>query len=149
MVEMGYNFNVVNMKYINRYKDTYTFTLDKDNNILWKGSFKWCRFGMPNDYTKAYNQYLDDECYNDHCMTLEEFKAKLHEHFHNTEHPMRKYVILIETIKNKIDMVDPSGGPYIAVGDKMGSFSEEFKGLVVSDIESIDGGYKLITAKGE
>ena len=149
MVEMGCNFNVVNMKYVNRYNDTYTFTLDEDNNILWTGAFKWCRFGMPNDYTKAYNQYLDDECYNDHCMTLEEFKAKLHEQFHNMAHPMRKYVMLVETVKNKIDMVDPSGGPYIAVGANMGYFSEEFKGLVVSDIESMDGGYKLITTKGE
>jgi hypothetical protein len=145
MVEMGCNFNVVNMKYVNRYNDTYTFTLDEDNNILWRGAFKWCRFGMPNNYTKAYNQYLDDECYNDHCMTLEEFKTKLHEHFHDTNHKMRKYVMLVESIKNKIDMVDPSGGPYIAVGADMGYISEEFKGLVVRDIESIDGGYKLIT----
>jgi 3D (Asp-Asp-Asp) domain-containing protein len=27
------------MEYVNRYNDTYTFTLDEDNNILWKGSF--------------------------------------------------------------------------------------------------------------
>ena len=137
------------MEYVNRYNDTYTFTLDEDNNILWRGAFEWCRFGMPNDYTKAYKQYLDDECYNDHCMTLEEFKAKLHEQWHNMVHPMRKYVMLVETVKNKIDMVDPSGGPYIAVGANMGYFSEEFKGLVVSDIESMDGGYKLITTKDE
>ena len=137
------------MEYTNRYNDTYTFTLDEDNNILWEGSFEGCRFGMPNDYTKAYNQYLDDEYYNflhgDHCMTLEDFKAKLHKHFHDIEHKMRKYVMLVETVKNKINMVDPSGGPYIAVGANMGYFSEDFKGLVVSDIKSIDGGYKLIT----
>ena len=82
-------------------------------------------------------------------MTLEEFKAKLHKQWHNVGHPMRKYVMLVETVKNKIDMVDPSGGPYIAVGADMGYFSEEFKGLIVSDIESMDGGYKLITTKDE
>jgi len=133
------------MEYLNRYNDTYTFTLDEDNNILWEGSFEWCRFGMPNEYTKAYNQYLDDECYNDHCMMLEDFKAKIHDQWHNEEHPMRKYVMLVESVKNKINMIDPSGGPCITVGDRMESFSEEFKGLVVRDIESIDGGYKLIT----
>ena len=57
--------------------------------------------------------------------------------------------MLVGSVKNKIDMVDPSGGPYIAVGSYMGYFSEEFKGLVVSDIESMDGGYKLITTKDE
>ena len=45
--------NQSKMEYLNRYNDTYTFTLDEDNNILWEGSFEWCRFGMHNDYTKA------------------------------------------------------------------------------------------------
>lgn len=30
--------------YKNRYGDIYTFTLQEDDNILWEGDFKWCRY---------------------------------------------------------------------------------------------------------
>jgi hypothetical protein len=41
-------------------------------------------------------------------------------------------------------MVDPSGGPYIGSGDNMGSYGEEFKGMIVERFERIDTGYKII-----
>jgi len=141
---------VENMKtFTNRYKDVYTFTLDLEGNILWEGNFKYCRFGRPNDYTKSYKQYLDDNCNNDKCLSLEEFKNLLHETFHDQYNPMLKYAMLIKSDTTKIDMVDPSGGPYITVGSDMGMFDEEFKGLKVVDFEIIDTGYKLITNKNK
>ena len=101
---------------------------------------------MSNNKQQTAVEWLQEQYYeSDGKLTRVDFEAKLHEQWHNEEHPMRKYVMLVESVKNKINMVDPSGGPCITVGDRMGSFSEEFKGLVVNDIESIDGGYKLIT----
>jgi len=35
--------------YINRYSDKYTFKLNDDNNIDWKGEFKYCRYGFEVD----------------------------------------------------------------------------------------------------
>ena len=48
------------MKYTNRYGDVYTFTKQEDGSVLWEGSFKWCRFGWPNVYKEAYQQYCKD-----------------------------------------------------------------------------------------
>ena len=46
--------------YKNRYGDVFSFVEDDDYNILWEGNFEYCRFGMPNDYTNAYNAYCND-----------------------------------------------------------------------------------------
>ena len=46
--------------YKNRYGDKFTFTKDDNHDILWEGNFEYCRFGMPNDYTKAYNAFVAD-----------------------------------------------------------------------------------------
>ena len=53
-------------EYVNRYGDKYTFSLNEQGNVDWRGPFKYCRYAWDDD-------------------------------------------------KN-IVMVDPSGGPYIAVG---------------------------------
>ena len=37
------------MEYTNRYGDIYTFTKQEDGNVLWEGSFEWCRFGFDKD----------------------------------------------------------------------------------------------------
>ena len=60
--------------YKNRYGDTFTFTLQEDGNVMWEGNFKYCRFGMPNDYTKAYKQYIDDNLHLDILLTREQFE---------------------------------------------------------------------------
>lgn len=126
--------------YINRYGDKYTFTPTGDGNVLWKGSFMFCRIGYPNDYTKAYEAYVNDG--NDN-MSLAEFKDKVHVYDGDKkEYLMKKYIVLIESLKDKIDMVDPSGGPYLSVG--MSSEFVGIKGKQITDFESIDGGYKII-----
>jgi hypothetical protein len=47
-------------KYENRYGDVYTFTKQEDGSVLWEGNFKYCRFGWPNVYKRAYEQYRKD-----------------------------------------------------------------------------------------
>lgn len=119
--------------YTNRYGNQYTFT-HTDGGIFWSGSFSYSRFAWPNDYTKSYAAYLEEGG----TMPLEEFKKKVHEWDEVTkEYVMgRRLVSLITSDTTKIDMVDPSGGPYICTG-------MEWMGKVVVGIEPKEGGYLL------
>jgi hypothetical protein len=36
-------------EYINRYGDKYTFSLNEQGNVDWRGSFKYCRMGYDRD----------------------------------------------------------------------------------------------------
>jgi hypothetical protein len=137
---------VMTKNYKNRYKDIFTFTLDENKDILWEGNFEWCRFGMPNDYTRAYEAYLKDNEHSQFIMTLEQFKGAIHEYDdEKRKYIYDKYVVMVDTLKNEIDMVDPSGGPYISVGMLLDSFG--FKNYVVKGFKKIDTGYKIITEK--
>jgi hypothetical protein len=132
--------------YKNRYGDIFTFTLQDDGNVLWDGNFKYCRFGMPNDYTKAYNQYLHDNKHNKDAMSFNQFKEEVHTYDDEThQYIYDKYVRMVESIKDKIDMVDSSGGPYISVGMPLSSFG--FKDLKVKDFETKENGFLIITDK--
>lgn len=46
--------------------------------------------------------------------------------------------------ENIIDMVDPSGGPYMGAEGDLGILDEEFAGLIIERFERIDTGYKII-----
>lgn len=130
--------------YKNRYNDIFTFTLQEDGNVMWEGNFKYCRFGMPNDYTKAYKQYIDDNLHLDILLTREQFEEEVHRwDDEKNRYVYDKYVRMVESLKDKISMIDPSGGPYIAVGTPLDSFG--FKGLVVKDFVQKDDGYLIIT----
>jgi hypothetical protein len=132
--------------YKNRYGDIFTFTLQEDGNVLWDGNFKYCRFGMPNDYTKAYNQYVNDNKHVQSLMSFNQFKDVVHEYDDEThQYIYDKYVRMVESIKDKISMIDPSGGPYISVGMPLSSFG--FKDLKVKDFETKENGYLIITEK--
>jgi hypothetical protein len=133
-------------EYKNRYGDVFIFTEDEHQDILWEGNFEWCRFGMPNDYTRAYKEYIDDNCNSDHCMSLKQFKEEVHRYDDEThQYVYDKYNRMVDSLKNEIDMVDPSGGPYISRGMKLDSFG--FKDYIVKDFKRIDTGYKIITEK--
>ena len=132
--------------YKNRYGDIFTFTLQEESNVLWEGNFEWCRTGMPNDYTKAYNQYLHDNKHNKDTMSFNQFKEEVHTYDDEThQYIYDKYVIMVEPLKDKIGMVDPSGGPYISVGMSLSSFG--FKDLKVKDFETKENGFLIITDK--
>lgn len=129
--------------YKNRYGDVFTFTKDDNQDVLWEGNFEYCRFGMPNDYTKAYEAYCKDT---KKPMSLKFFKNAVHEWDDETnDYYYPEYVRMVESLPNEIDMVDPSGGPYITRGMSLGHFG--FKDHVVKDFQKIDTGYKIITEK--
>ena len=137
------------MKYTNRYNDVYTFTLQENGDVLWEGEFKHCRFAWPNVYKEAYQQYRKDcsDLQIDY-MHIEEFKKAVHEYddekFEYT--PLaRQYGPLVYSDTKTIDMVDPSGGPYISSGMDMGMFEDEFKGRIVKSFVPVETGYLIQT----
>jgi hypothetical protein len=128
--------------YKNRYGDVFTFTKDDNHDILWEGNFEYCRFGMPNDYTKAYNAFVNGGGK----LSFNEFKKAVHEWDDETnDYYYPEYIRMVESLFNEIDMVDPSGGPYITRGMSLSSFG--FKDYVVKDFQKINTGYKIIIEK--
>jgi hypothetical protein len=127
----------------NRYGDIFTFVEDDNGDILWEGNFEYGRVGYPNDYTKAYNAYVADGG----LLSLNEFQDGVHEWDEENQRYVLgfKYASMVESLKYKIDMVDPSGGPYISVGMFLDYYG--YKDYKVKDIEKIKKGYKLITEK--
>lgn len=132
--------------YKNRYGDVFTFTEDENHDILWEGNFEFCRFGMPNDYTNAYNQYVNDNKHSNNLMSINQFKDAVHGYDDETlKHDYPEYIKMVESLKDEIDMVDPSGGPYISRGMSLSNFG--FDKYIVKDFQSIETGYKIITEK--
>jgi hypothetical protein len=125
----------------NRYNETFTFTFDADNmTILWEGNFTYCRIGYPNDYSKAFNSFIED--YPEHeFVKFHEFKELIHEYDEeNRCFKFPKQAKMIETLTDQIDMVDPSGGPYISVGDVININEIQ---LCVASMKNVDTGYLL------
>ena len=129
--------------YTNRYGDQYKFELMPNGNIMWTGKFEWCRWGMPNVYDKAYAKYQEDGG----TESLLIFTQKVHEWDDLavgwTEFA-QKYGQYVYSDKDTIDMVDPSGGPYIARGNNMESFSKEFAGKIVHSFKRHEEGYEIV-----
>jgi len=133
--------NTKNETYTNRYGEKFIFILQEDGNIQWDGNFEYCRYGYPNDYTKAYNAYLTfggD-------MNLNQFKEEVHRHIYDENDRYigpcdiaRVYGPIVKSNMNVIDMVDPSGGPYLAEG-------MEIMGMVIKEFKPNDEGYLIIT----
>ena len=127
--------------YTNRYGDEFTFTLLEDGNIQWEGKFEYSRFGIPNDYTDAYRAYTT----NGGLMGLKEFKEEVHRSIYDENENYvgpcdiaRVYGPMVKSKQGVINMVDPSGGPYLKEGMKiMGKGIKEFK--------SNKKGYLIIT----
>ena len=135
------------MKYTNRYNDVYTFTKQENGDVLWEGSFEWCRYGWPNIYKEAYQQYRKDGG----DMHIDEFKEAVHEYDNEKSEytPLAKqYGPLVYSDTKNISMVDPSGGPYITEGMDMQWIDKSFKGRIVSSFVPVETGY-LIQTYGE
>jgi hypothetical protein len=137
------------IEYSNRYNDVFTFSKTEDGNILFEGEFKWMRCSWPNVYDRAYDAYCTDVD-TDERMTLGEFKTAVHEYdketFRSTPFA-KKYQGLVYSNKDVIDMIDPSGGPYMHSGYDMGMFDESFKGMIVEEFKSSPEGYLIIIKK--
>jgi hypothetical protein len=127
------------VKYVNRYNDVYTFTKNEDGSVDMDGEFKWCRFGFSNVYKEAYEAYCADaNTDGDGLMTPGEFKDNV---FNIDE----KYRKLIYSDHDDINMVDPSGGPYLTSGMDMSKFSSSFAGLKIKGFKRTDKGFKILT----
>jgi hypothetical protein len=57
---------------------------------------------------------------------------------------MEPYLELVESNQEVLNMVDPSGGPYITEGHNAGLFNKECEGKIVQEFKSIPTGYKII-----
>jgi hypothetical protein len=137
------------IKYTNRYNDVFTFSKTEDGNILFEGEFKWMRCGWPNVYDAAYNAYCTDTD-TDSTMTMGEFKRAVHEYDPETfkATPLAKqYSKLVYSDTSRIDMIDPSGGPYLHSGHDMGMFDESFKGMIIKEFKSVPEGYLIVIEK--
>ena len=129
--------------YTNRYGDRYEFSLLPNGNILWTGKFEWCRWGVPNVYDKAYAKYQEDGG----TESLESFIKLVHEWDDENgtyTETAKKYGQYVYSDNDTIDMVDPSGGPYIARGNNMEHFDPEFAGKIVHSFKRLEEGYEIV-----
>lgn len=140
------------VEYKNRYGDIFTFSKTEDGDILWEGNFEWCRCGWPNVYDEAFDRYTEDGG----DLSLEKFKDAVHKAEYDSEGNYlgmsgisKLYAHLIYSDRNKIDMVDPSGGPYLNEGQDMGVFDNSFKGMKIEKFERTDNNniWKIIIKK--
>lgn len=134
-------------EYVNRYGDKFTFEMNKRGNIDWKGSFEHVRIGYPNVYKIAYQQFRKDGGQ----LNQHEFEEKVHEQIYDQDgNWLRKgpitedYGPMVFSDTDSINMVDPSGGPYIAEGMDMKLFGMKGK---VNGFINRDYGYEIITNK--
>jgi len=121
--------------YGNRYRDNITFEHIGDEVIMEGGS--WFRFGLENDYSKAYYQYVIDGGHE----TIEVFEELVHEYDKEKQSYTdlaKKYMSLVFS-SDKISMVDPSGGPYISLGMNLKQFwpKGEYQDLIVESIKFV------------
>ena len=137
------------VQYTNRYNDVFTFSKTDDGNILFEGEFKWMRCGWPNVYDKAYEAYLTDTD-TDEQMTMGEFKIAVHEYDKETykSTPLaKKYAPLVYSDTTRTTMIDPSGGPYLAENQDMGSFDRSFNKMRIQEFKRVEEGYLIIIKK--
>ena len=120
--------------YRNRYKDEITFD-HKEKIVEMTGHSPYYRIGWPNVYDKAYQAYMEDNLKHlSPLMSLKEFKKEVHDY--NNE-SMKPYAQLVYSDKDTIDMVDPSGGPYISLGDNLKEFfGRDYEDLIIKTIKT-------------
>lgn len=125
----------------NRYGDEFVFTLLEDGNIQWDGKFEYVRVGFPNDYTESYKAYTNLGG----LMGFKEFKEEVHRSIYDENDKYvgpcdiaRVYGPMVKSKQDVINMVDPSGGPYLTDG-------MEIMGKTIKEFKSNKDGYLIIT----
>ena len=123
------------VNYRNRYGDEYTFTKQEDGTILWEGPFEHVRIGFPNVYKVAYQQFRKDGGQ----MNQFDFEEAVHKQIYDEDGNWIKkgpicedYGPMVFSDNDNINMVDPSGGPYIKQHMNLGEIGKEFNGRCVS-----------------
>ena len=141
------------IEYKNRYGDVFTFSKTEDGNILMEGNFEFMRIGYPNIYADAYGKYIDNTSPSER-FPFNEFVEEIHREVYNENDEYigrteigEKYGEFVYSDIDTIDMIDPSGGPYLTEGMDMGSFDASFKGMIIDQFKSVDGGYLILIKK--
>lgn len=133
--------------YLNRYRDKIIFEHIGDEVVMTGGT--WFRYGWPNVYDKAYEKYVmsavvDAKLEGEQILTQEEFEKVLFvtkdedKSENNALYKIFGKYIYSDT--TKIDFVDPSGGPYISLGDNLNRFwkyGDGYQDLIVDSIKFI------------
>ena len=116
--------------YQNRYGDDIVFEKEA-NTVKMTGYSPYLRFGYPNVYDNAYDAYCKDT---EDPMDLDLFKDKIHEWNGEKPHPLKIYQSLIYSDTSTYDMVDPSGGPYLAVGTNLKYYFGVKQDIIIESI---------------
>lgn len=133
--------------YINRYKDQIVFEDLDDCTVRMTGYGPYFRVGYENEYEDAYDQYLHDcqgltepdlellyedvEANKLRTYTFDEFKKSVFD-IRSALYRYRKAV----KSSPSLDMIDPSGGPFIPKGFDLGMFFEDRKKRIITKIEN-------------
>ena len=131
--------------YYNRYNAKITFD-HKGKTVTMSGYGPYFRYGWPNKYDVAYTKYLasaylDAKLEGNQMLTQEEFEKALYvdKGDDSNWHKNLLYQLFgkyIYSDKDTIDMVDPSGGPYLTVGTNLKSFfGKDYENLIIESIE--------------
>lgn len=131
--------------YHNRYKDKITFD-HKGKTVTMSGYSPFFRYGWPNKYDKAYSRYLasayiDANLKDNQILTEEEFERALYidkaEDYNWHQNALYQlFGKYIYSDKDTIDMVDPSGGPYLTRGMNLKQFfGKDYEDLIIESIK--------------
>jgi predicted metal-binding protein len=133
--------------YQNRYGDIITFVEAEKDKVEMSGyNPEWIRLAWPNDYSDAYGIYLnqcrlleDPDCdyLVDDPATHECRPMSYQEFTHEVENNenYRHYLKHAKSDKTRYSMVDPSGGPYIALGTNIGRYFDDGVKRIVEEIQ--------------
>jgi hypothetical protein len=137
--------------YRNRYNELFTFTLLENGNVLFSGEFKYCRFGSPNVYGRAYEAYVRYNTFpitaersseTKGILSLEDFIEAVHDYSSTADTSVEPFKSLVFTDWDTIDMIDPSGGPYITVGQPIARYLEGVSGII-KGFKKVKEGYEI------
>jgi hypothetical protein len=130
--------------YRNRYKDNIIFD-HKGKTVTMSGYSPYFRISWPNVYDKAYEKYvesayLDAKLESNQILTQEEFEKVLHvtkdEDSFESNALYKLFGKYIYSDTDTIDMIDPSGGPYLTVGMNLKMFFEQdYEDLIIESIK--------------
>ena len=118
--------------YQNRYGDNIVFEKLDDKTVKMSGhNHEWIRCGYPNVYDDAYTAYCETT---ENPMDLKQFKEKIHEWKEGKTNPLKKYQSLVYSDTSTYNMVDPSGGPYLAVGTNLNRYFGVKENMIIKSI---------------
>lgn len=123
--------------YHNRYRDKITFD-HKGKTVTMTGYSPYFRYSWPNVYDKAYKAFVDEHAkHGMELVDLEKFKEVVHEYKdEELRLKMRPYAELVYSDQDTIDMVDPSGGPYLSRGMNLKEFfGKDYQDLIIESIK--------------